>query len=419
MHRIITDYVTDIRLITRNNILFLLGGLLMGLLMSFMHLLLNLYLKDIGYGETFIGQVLSSLAIGGVVAALPSAYLVARFRIKPVLILAAVVSSAAFYLLASTQISILLMGAAFTIGMMNTIRQVAAAPFIMRNSTETERTLLFSLNFSTWMIAGIIGSYGGGYLRDYLFQAIGDAARAYQYTLIAAALLGLLAIIPFAMIRARPPSPDEVKKVFSLKALRQKGPLFFKLTLPYFLLGAGAGLIIPFLNLYFRNRFELSPTRIGFYFSIMQFTMLGAVLIVPILKRQFGFIRTVVLTELASVPFMLILCFTENLALAFWAFLFRGALMNMGQPVGTTFMMEAVKPEDHGLINSLSSMAWTSSWAVSTQVGGAMIEHSGFVPVFLIAIGLYLASSITYYYFFSGTEVSETARVRIDVSRVR
>jgi predicted MFS family arabinose efflux permease len=231
--------------------------------------------------------------------------------------------------------------------------------------------------------------------------------------------MGLLAVVPFALIEAKAPSRDEAKRVFSLSAIKQKGPLFFKLTLPYFLLGAGAGLIIPFLNLYFRNRFDLSPTHIGFYFSILQFTMLAAVLVVPILKRRFGFIRTVVYSELASVPFMLILCYTQDLTMAFWAFLFRGALMNMGQPVGTTFMMEAVQPEDHGLINSLSSVAWTASWAVSAQVGGAIIEHSGFVAVFLVAIALYLASSLAYYYFFSGTEVSETAQVRIDVSRVR
>ncbi len=419
MRKILRDYLTDLKLIRRNIVLFLVGGLLMGLLISSMQLLLNLYLKEIGYGEAFIGRVLSAMAIGGVVASLPTAYLVARFRIKPILISAAVVATLAFCLIATTHIALLLMAATFVVGMMNSVRQVASAPFIMRNSTETERTLIFSLNFSTWMVAGIIGSYGGGYLRDYLFRLIGDGTAAYQYTLLISAGFGLLAIVPFLMIHAKAPNPEDAKKVFSLQALKVKGPLFFKLTLPYLLLGAGAGLIIPFLNLYFRNRFELAPTQIGFYFSIMQVAMLGAVLLVPILRRQFGFIRTVVLTELASVPFMFILCYTDNLMFAVWAFVIRGALMNMGQPVGTTFMMEAVNEEDHGLINSLSSIAWAASWAISTQVGGIIIEHSGFVQVFLIAIGLYLASAATYYYFFSGTEIAEEARVRIDVSRMR
>lgn len=411
MVKVVSDYIADIKLITRNVWLFLAGALLIGLLHSFMWLLLNLYFKEIGFGEGLIGQVLSMFALGGTLAAIPVAWLIARYRLKPLLVGTALLTCGFFLILCNLQIYALILISAFVVGVLMTVLRIASGPFFMRNSTEQERTLLFSLLFSNFIIAGMVGSIGGGAMQEFVQELTGSSIKGYQYTLSFAALVSALAVIPFLMIKAKPPHPEEVKKTFSLASFRRKWRLFFKLTFPHFLVGAGAGLIIPFLNLYFRNRFELEPGRIGFYFSMLQVTMLFGVLAGPILRRKFGFIRTVVITELASIPFMLILSFTANLTVAFWAFIFRGALMNMAQPVSTTFAMEAVAEEDHGLINSLATIAWTGSWAISAQIGGIIIEKHGFVPSFLLAIVLYAASAVLYYSFFSKSERSGTGKI--------
>jgi MFS family permease len=419
MKRIIADYIVDLRLVSKNVQLYLLGGLLMGVLNAFMQLLMNLYFKEVGHGEAFIGSVLSQAAIGGLVASIPAAYLVSRYRIKPLLIVSTVLMVGSFLVLCTSPREWLILPAAFAMGFMMSVKNISGGPVIMRNTTERERTLVFSFNFSTWIVAGIIGSLAGGWLHDFFYKLSGDPTKAYQYALILAAAIGLLAVIPFGLMKSHVPDPEEVKRAFSWKSLKAKRQLFFKLTLPYFVVGSGAGLIIPFLNLYFSNRFHLDAGRIGVYFSILQVTMLVAVLAVPILKRRMGYIKTVVVTELLSIPFMLALCYTNDLRLAFWAFLFRGALMNMSNPVSTTFMMESVNEEDHGLINSLSAIAWAASWAVSTQLGGVMIEQSGFVGVFQLAIALYVVSAALYFYFFSKCERREGDRIIIDPSRMR
>jgi MFS family permease len=413
MVKILADYIDDVKRIRRNAWLFLTGALLIGLLQAFMFLLLNLYFKEIGFGEGLIGRVLSMFAIGGTLAAIPAAYVIARYKLKPLLMATAVMLNVFFLLLCNVQMYLVILGAAFVLGMLMTILRIASGPFIMRNSSEEERTLLFSLMFANFIVAGIVGSVGGGAMQEYIHDLTGDAARGYQYTLSFAGLMAALAVVPFFLIKARPPHPDEVKKSFSIEAIRRKWRLFFKLTFPHFLVGAGAGLIIPFLNLYFRNRFELEPGQIGVYFSALQVTLLIGVRSGPVLRRRFGFIKTVVITELASIPFMLILSYTSNLTMAFWAFIFRGALMNMAQPVSTTFAMETVEKEDHGLINSLTTIAWTGSWAISTQVGGIIIEKHGFVPSFLLAILLYLSSAVLYYYYFSKSEQQVDGKVRI------
>jgi predicted MFS family arabinose efflux permease len=419
MKKILADYILDLRLIQKNVRLFLVGGLLMGVLSAFIQLLLNLYLKQIGYQEGFIGRVLSLGSFGAMTAALPAVYLAARFKIKPILLLTIVLMSVAYFVLSLSPWSSLILIAAFVGGLLMAVKNVVSAPFLMRNSTERERTLIFALNFSTWIVSGIFGSLGGGWLHDVYLRMTGSDVKSYQYAMITAVVIGMLALIPFSLIKSPEPRPDDISRIFSWSALKAKRRLFFKLTFPYLLVGAGAGLIIPFLNLYFRNRFHLEPARIGVYFAVLQCAMLVAVLIVPIMKRHLGYIKTVVLTELLSVPFMLILCYSNNLNLAFMAFIFRGALMNMGVPVTNTFMMESVDDCDHGLINSLSAIGWSGAWAVSTQIGGLMIEKGGFVGVFLAAIALYVISAGLYYYFFSDSETREGERIIIDTGSPR
>ena len=50
-------------------------------------LLLNLYLREKGYGESLIGSILSAGAIGMTVTSIPGAILLSKVRLKPVLII--------------------------------------------------------------------------------------------------------------------------------------------------------------------------------------------------------------------------------------------------------------------------------------------------------------------------------------------
>ena len=132
--------------------------------------------------------------------------------------------------------------------------------------------------------------------------------------------------------------------------------------------------------------------------------MLLGIMAGPVLSRRFGMVRTIVWTQLLSIPFMIILAYTYSLPLAFMAFLVRGALMNLGQPIGSNFSMELVKKHEHGLVNALMMLGWTSSWMVSAVVGGNLIERYGYTLPLMITVVLYIVSSILYYLFFGHTE---------------
>ncbi len=397
-------YASSVKLFSKNARLYLIGSFLIGFNFAVFQLLLNLYLKELGFVESQIGWIQSGRAMGMTLVAIPAAMILSRVRLKPLLLAScALLAIFSYGLTTWTQLAYLLVFGVLA-GMSFSFFRVASGPFYMRNSSQEERTHLFSFSFATHLLAGMIGSYGAGNLVTFIADKTGDIVLGYQYTMYAAIAVSLLAFIPFAMIRAAAPSADENRVTLSREQLKLRGSFYFRVTSVNFLIGMGAGLIIPFMNLYFRDRFSLGPDQIGFYFILLSMAMMVGTLCGPLLAPKLGLVRTVVWTQLASMPFMLVLAYTHSLALAVPAFILRGALMNLGVPISTNFAMEMSEKKEQGLVNALLMISWTGSWMVSVAIGGYLIEKYGYTVVLNISVGLYLLSSLAYYLYFRRSE---------------
>jgi predicted MFS family arabinose efflux permease len=415
----IRTYIQHLKLFSKNARLFLLGAFFVGLAFAGFQLLFNLYMKELSYKESAIGQILSMNAWGAVIITLPIAYILQKFQIRKVLIFSTLLASM-FYFLQATILELKgLLWVSLILGMSVASYRVAAAPFFMKNSTPQERTYLFSMNFGIMMLAAMVGSLGGGYLVSLFNNILKNQVWAYRGSLYVAVFLGLLGVIPFYLIK---PEKSENEKgeslIWEIKLLKERGGLLLKLCVPFFIVGLGAGLIIPFLNLYFRDRFLLPAKSIGVYYALLQFFMLAGIILGPVLSKKVGMIKSVVWTQLASIPFMVCLAFTNFLPLAVMAFLLRGALMNMNQPITTNFSMEKVSEKEQPLTNSLTALAWTLSWGISANLGGKLIQAYGYTLPLLIATGLYILSSILYYYFFSSQEDRELGKEKLFIPEV-
>jgi len=124
----------------------------------------------------------------------------------------------------------------------------------------------------------------------------------------------------------------------------------------------------------------------------------------PVLAKKLGLVRTVVFTQLLSVPFLLILAYSYFLPLVFVAFVLRGGLMNLGVPIVNNMGMELSRKNEQGLVNALLMITWTSSWMVATAIGGYMIDRFGYTFTMNITIILYVISAVSYYGFFRKAE---------------
>jgi len=380
-------------------------------------LLLNLYFKELGFPESYIGTVLSRTNLAPVLLALPLGLVVGRFTFKSLLTFAVLVMTVgyAFQVLTGNRDAIVLAG--FVAGIGSAVFRVASAPFFMRHSSEKERTYLFSMNFAVSTAGAFMGSLIGGFLPKAFSVFTEMSQEQFRYSLLVGAAIITLSAFPFmSIVEERPNARAHAQFLTSLR--RTDWKLIGKLCTPTFIVGLGAGLIIPFLNLYFREIFGASAETIGILFALLQCFMTAGTLLGPLFVPRMGLMRSVVVTQLASIPFMLALCFSRSFPIVVISFLMRGALMNMNQPLSTHFAMEAVRKEEHAVTNSMIMLSWTGSWVASVQLGGTLIERYSYVPSFVVAIVLYVTSSFLYYYFFRNVEVERLPEHELEVKEV-
>jgi len=135
----------------------------------------------------------------------------------------------------------------------------------------------------------------------------------------------------------------------------------------------------------------------------------------PAVSRRMGLVGGVVATQLASVPFMVVLALSGSFPLVAAAFFLRSGLMNMNQPLSSHFAMEVVGERDHAVTNSLLSLSWFLAWSVSADIGGALIERRGYAEPLLIAAALYVVASVLYWVFFKDVEEARVPRAEVEI----
>ncbi|HEY7726856.1 MAG TPA: MFS transporter [Candidatus Eisenbacteria bacterium] len=414
---VIGEYWTQVRGAGRNARLFLYGVFLVGLGQSIFMLLFNLYLRSAGLSDSAIGQVLSKTSLGAAVAAIPVAFLFRAFAARLVLTIAGAATALLLLLQGTLTAPELLLPAAFCAGMVLTTFRLSIAPVVMRETREEDRPFLFSASFAVLFLAAIAGSALGGFLPHLFGFLTPDERLALRWSLWVGCGVTLLSALPFYAMKeapsSEPPPPGPWGQLVELMEL--DWALLLRLCLPTALIGLGAGLIIPFMNLYFRDRFALSAGEIGILFMLLQAFMILGNLFGPAVSRAVGLVRGVVLTQLASVPFMLLLALSGSFPIVLLAFLARGALMNMNQPLTSHFAMEVVPRKAHAVTNSLLSLAWFLAWSVSADIGGAMIGRRGYTEPLLLAAGLYVAASVLYYAFFRRVEESRVPLAEVEI----
>jgi MFS family permease len=295
----------------------------------------------------------------------------------------------------------------FINGIATSIRQVTVAPFLMNHTSPEERQYVFSFNFGMVTTAGFVGNLLGGLLPGLVGRVAAVEATstlAYQLTLGSMTVVGLLSVAPLLLIREAP-RDDSYRPPMPWTLISRYGWQLAQLILPQFLIGLGAGLMQPFMNLYYRNVFQRTDAAIGVLFGLGSLSMGLAQFVAPPMADRFGKIKTVSVTQGISVPFLLLLGVAAWVVpgghgdintwfiLAAVAFLIRLGLMNLSGPIYQTFVLEQVKPEMQALAISLNSMVSLFGWAFSPYLSGyfqVTYGEFGFVPIFFTTAALYV-----------------------------
>jgi MFS family permease len=287
-------------------------------------------------------------------------------------------------------------------GIGQSLAGVTMSPFLMENSGERERTYLFSFSSGMQMVSASVGSWIGGYLPSWVAGMRGVEAlssQAYGGSLLAVAIALAVGIIPLVLLRS-PHLERSERTVFAPLSYAAKNPKkLTKLVLPMLITSIGAGLIMPFMNVFFRVQYHQSDQVIGTLFAWGSLAMGLGLLAAPPLADRMGKIQIVVVTQGLSIPFLILLGFSPWFWVSAVAYYVRVALMNMSSPVYQTFVMERVEPSARATIASLVSMSWNFGWAISPMISGMLQVRYGFGPPFMGTIILYIISVFLYWFF--------------------
>ena len=177
-----------------------------------------------------------------------------------------------------------------------------------------------------------------------------------------------------------------------LKALPVLRSPLVLLSLTQVLIGLGAGLFIPYFNIYFVQHLHASSALFGVVDGSATAITALFTLAAPWLAMRVGKVNTIALTQLASIPLLLTIGLTDVLPLAAVLYLFRYGLMDMSNGVFQVFSMEEVPEQRRGLANSSYQASFQVAWALSAPLGGLIIVHLGYPPIFMVAAVCYLLS---------------------------
>ncbi|TVY11772.1 MFS transporter [Paenibacillus cremeus] len=398
----ILDYSRNIRLFFVFNFLWNTGLGMFGLVY-------NLYVRALGYDQTMVGQLVGMTAIASAIILMPAGMLNDRFGPKRL------VSIGVFFVVAALTARALieaqqgLILTAFLGGMSQAVVSATVIPFMANNSTPQQRVHMFSLNLALVMLASVIGNVLGGSLSDAMEALFGlQEVVSLRITLLIGMGIAALGLFPVLMYSAEEGQAQQGgqttgwrEAIQHHRASLQIIALFAFLSL---LSASAGGMVVPYLNVYFQDRFAVSKTLIGIVVSLGQGATALAYLLGPAITRRIGEAKAVAVLQLSSIPFLLLTAYTTNFYTASAGYLFRQALMNAANPFYNTIKMKYVDRSLRGLASSSGEAMFNLGWFIASPISTGLVAHYGsyygYAYAFSITAVVYTIISILFYVFF-------------------
>lgn len=413
-------WLQQVKSYNKNIRTFIIANILIQIGMGVFSVMYNLYIRELGLPEAVNGSVISVTSLATAIMLVPAGILSDKFGRKWILITGTALT--AIMLLGRSIVTaeqpMLVLG--FATGVVWALTQVSGVPFLAENSRPTERMQLFSVHFALVTVANVVGSLLGGIIADLaLMLGAGDVA-SIQISLLTgvlcfvAGLLPLFSLKPIKIKETEEEGKEQEEEVQTVADFKVNLKVIILFSIANLLIGTGSGLVIPYLNLYFANRFDATNSYIGFILALGSAMTAVAMLIGPRLVKRVGKVRALVIFQIASIPFLFLTAYTGSLFLASVGFLLRQALMNAGNPIQSAIAMDVVHDKYKGLANSVNQMVFNIGWATMGLPAAWLVTefgtYWGYAYAFSITGGLYLIAS-TYFYMMFGRRYIKTKRL--------
>ena len=396
--------------LNRNTKLFLLSTLLYGFSFSVWELFFNLYILSLGINNDMLGLIRSATPLAALVLGLPLGLFSDRFGRRRSMLIGLMIGFIGMFFQIRVPNPILIFAFGLVQGAGFMLYRVSQSPFIMAVSKKENQAIIFSLNFGLLTIAATIGNLVAGQVPDWLYRWLGiiqGSAASYQWVITAGVLLAATSLIPVFLIREEKTAQDHDQARIPLKTIIRKltaRPIVRQLAIINLIMGFGAALLIPYLNVFLREKFNIADDLLGLIFSFSSLLVfLGSMASPWLVRLTKSRIIPTVATRGASVLFLFVLGFSPVLWVAVVSLWFRTVLMQMSSPLLDNYAMLVSRPEEQGAIASIPSIGWQMGQAVGIFLSGLVQTRFGFSPIFITTGLLYIISiTLTWVYFRPG-----------------
>jgi hypothetical protein len=278
-------------------------------------------------------------------------------------------------------------------GAVFTLFQVCSLPYLMRNSIASNHSHAISLHYATnsfgTIISGLIIFLSNKFIRKI---NEGDI-------LLWISVLGLFGLYYLFKMRV----DDVITDKEEIRWRSYNWILLIKAILPTLIIAIGAGLTIPFINLFFFHNFQIDSSAFAFIGGVASILVAFSSLLVPILKRNLGFKKGITYTQMIAVIALIALATTEFFNNYWWAlplavicYWGRTPLMNMAAPMTSELTMNYVGKRNQEMLSAIMAAIWSGSWFFSSQIfrflkqAGLLYAHIFYITAILYAFGIFM-----------------------------
>ena len=280
-------------------------------------------------------------------------------------------------------------------GVVFTLFQVCSLPYLMRNTIIENQSHAISLNYATnsfgTIFSGFIIFGAGQFMREF------DEGKI----LLGISILGFIGV--YYVLKMKVDVVESVKERLQWKSY--DWVLLMKAIFPTLIIAVGAGLTIPFINLFFFHNFQIDSSGFAVIGGIASILVAILSLLVPNLKSKLGFQKGITYVQTIAVIALVVLATTEffkdywwGLPLAIMCYWVRTPLMNMAAPMTSELTMNYVGAKNQEMLSAIIAAIWSGSWFFSSQIfrflkaEGLPYAHIFYITAVLYAFGVFMYS---------------------------
>jgi MFS family permease len=368
-----------------------------------MWFLLSLYLNFLGFSKVELGTVIFLMSIFSVLPLLPAGYISDRFGRRRMIFIGIVIYLIGLAVLIRAEELVHFYIGSSIWGLGHSIYLPAFLGFLSEKTHEDRRKYLFGFQMFARMIASATVVLIVGFLPHALNQFLGFTVKdGYRTVYFIGLCFSCLQFIPLMLTKR---DKGSIKKQERIKSIRNENsvPLpkrtLLNLCIPMALLGLGAGFVVPFFQVYFQWRFDISIQSIGMLFSLTQFLWAAAFLLMPSFAHRKGSVKSITMVHTAAIIALVAIPISPSFLFVSMAYVTRMVLMNSTWPIFQSYSLSQIPKEHRSFTISSTNFSFNSMKALTPLVAGYLFERSLELPFLLTAI-LYIVATITFYFFF-------------------